>query len=171
MGMVDYMFYPFVVILAIVAGLISVPTIAFIILALFEGFPRIRLGQIAGIVAVVAWFFGLFGSPGPWQTEAYLFYSVVGLILLFFGVWKREMGLLMSRRDDEFPGRSDKRGWFLLLTLAAPAGVWIFRSYRKSRWPEPSRAGRWETAPGRTKSTPWDDDEADAPSPARAGVE
>jgi hypothetical protein len=77
----------------------------------------------------------------------------------------------MSRRDDEFPGRSDKRGWFLLLTLAAPAGVWIFRSYRKARWPESSRSGGSETIPGRAKSSPWDDDEADEPSPVRAGVE
>jgi hypothetical protein len=168
---VEDMYYPFVGIMAIVAGLIAVPTIAFVVLALFEGFPRIRLGQIAGIVAVVAWFFGLFGAPGPWQAQAYLFWTVVGLVLLFFGVWKREVGQLMSRRDDEFPGRSDKRGWFLLLTLAAPAGVWIFRSYRKARWPGPSGAGRWavDAKPGR--SSPWDDDEAGAPSPARAGVE
>ncbi len=168
--MVDDMFYPFAGIVAIIAGLIAIPTTAFVILSLFEGFPRIRLGQIAGIVAVVAWFFGLVGAPSPWYADAYLFWTVVGLVLLFFGVWKREVGQLMSRRDDEFPGRSDKRGWFLLLTLAAPAGVWIFRSYRKARWPEPSRAGRWETAPGRAKSSPWDDDEADAPSQARAGV-
>ena len=107
--MVDDMFYPFAGIVAIIAGLISIPTVAFIILALFEGFPRIRLGQVAGIVAVVAWFFGLFGSPGPWHAEAYLFWTVVGLVLLFFGVWKREVGQLMSRRDDEFPGRSDSR--------------------------------------------------------------
>lgn len=164
------MFYPFGGIAAIVAGLIAVPTLAFMLLALFEGFPRIRLGQIAGIVAVVAWFFGLF-SGGPWYAEAYLFFSVVGIVLLFFGVWKRELRLLMSRRDDEFPGRFDKLGWFLLLTLAAPAGPWLFRSYRKARWPEVSRAGRWESAPGRAKSSPWDDDEVDAPSPARAGVE
>ena len=76
------MFYPFAGILAIVAGLIVVPTIAFLILALFEGFPRIRLGQIAGIVAVAAWFFGLFGASHPRQAEMYLFWTVVGLVLL-----------------------------------------------------------------------------------------
>jgi hypothetical protein len=165
------MYYPFFGTLAIVAGLIVVPTIGFLILALFEGFPRIRLGQVAGIVAVVAWVFGLFGTGHPWQAEMYLFWTVVGLLLLFFGAWKREMRLLALRRDDEFPGRSDKRYWFLLLTLAAPAGVWIFRSYRKAHWPESGGAGRNETIPGRAKSSPWDDDEVDAPSPARAGVE
>ncbi len=163
------MFYAFGGIMAIVAGIIAVPTIAFIVLALFEGFPRIRLGQIAGIVAVVAWFFGLFTAPSPWQAEGYLFLSVVGLVLFFFGVWKRELRLLMSRRDDEFPGRFDKIGWFLLLTLAAPAGAWLFRSYRKARWPETSDAGRWAVDAKPARSSPWDDDEVDEPSPARAG--
>ncbi len=165
------MFYPFAGILAIVAGLIVVPTIAFAILALFEGFPRIRLGQIAGIVAVAAWFFGLFGASHPWQAEMYLFWTVVGLVLLSCGVWKREFRLLMTRRDDEFPGRFDKLTWILLLTLAAPAGAWLYRSYRKARWPEVSGAGRWQPSAKPTRSSPWDDDEADIPSPARAGVE
>lgn len=165
------MFYPFAGILAIVAGLIVVPTIAFMILSLFEGFPRIRLGQIAGIVAVAAWFFGLFGVPGPWQAELYLFWTVVGLLLFFFGAWKRELRLLMLRRDDEFAGRLDKIGWFLLLTIGAPAGVWLFRSYRKARWPEASGAGRWQPAPAKpSRSSPWDD-EVGAPSPVGARVE
>lgn len=165
------MFYPFGGIVAVVAGLIVVPTIAFLLLALFEGFPRIRLGQIAGIVAVVAWFFGLVSAPGAWQAELYAFWTVVGLVLLFCGVWKRELRLLMARGDEEFPGRFDKLTWTLLLTLAAPAGVWLFRSYRKARWPDPSMAGRWVVDAKPSRSSPWDDDEVGAPSPARAGVE
>jgi MFS family permease len=164
------MSYPFFGVLAIVAAVIVVPTIAFLILALFEGFPRIRLGQIAGMVAVAAWIFGLYSAPGRWQAEIYLFWTVVGLLLTFFGLWKREMRLLMSRRDDEFPGGSDKRGWVLLLTLAAPAGVWIFRSYRKAQWRNtPAVRGQWPS-PTKPRSSPWDD-EVDALSPARAGVE
>ena len=40
--MVDDMFYPFAGIVAIIAGLIAIPTTAFVILSLFEGFPRIE---------------------------------------------------------------------------------------------------------------------------------
>jgi len=41
----------------------------------------------------------------------------------------------MLRRDDEFPGRFDKLAWIFALTILAPAGVWIFRSFRLARWP------------------------------------
>lgn len=155
-------FHPFFGIVAMVAGVLAVPTLAYVLLGLFEGFPRIKLGQVAGVVAFAAWVFGLFASEGSHTIEVYLFLSVVGLLLIFFGLWKREMCLLMARRDDEFPGRWDKPGWFLLLTLAAPAGVWLFRSYRKAHWPEAGAAGRWAGATKPTRSSPWDEDEADA---------
>jgi hypothetical protein len=150
-----------------------IPTLFLGVLALFEGFPRIRLGQICGIVAVFAWFFGLISIE--WQARAaYLTLSVVIALLVFFGLWRREFRLLMLRRDDEFPGRLDKIGWFLMLTVAAPAGVWLYRSYRKARWPETSGAGRWDVdgqvvTGRREKSSPWDEDEV--PSSSRAGVE
>jgi hypothetical protein len=151
-------------------ALVGVPSAGFALLTLFEGFPRIRLGQIAGIVAVLAWVFALF-SAGPWNIGPVLSLGAMALVLIFLATWKREFRLLMLRGDEEFPGRWDRLAWFLVIVLAPAFGPWLFRSYRKSRWPEPSRAGRWETAPGRAKSSPWDDDEADVPSPARAGVE
>jgi hypothetical protein len=159
--------------IGLAAAFLVIPTLFLGVLALFEGFPRIRIGQIAGIVAVCAWFFGLFSIQ--WQERSgYLTLSVVVALLIFFGLWRREFRLLMLRRDDEFPGRLDKIGWFLMLTVAAPAGVWLFRSYRKARWPESSVAGRWDVdgqvATGRReKSSPWDED--DVASSARAGVE
>ena len=55
---------------------------------------------------------------------------------MFCGMWVREFRLLMLRRDDEFPGRSDKLAWIFALTILAPAGVWLFRSFRHARWPE-----------------------------------
>jgi hypothetical protein len=163
----------FVLSIAIASVFLILPTLFLGVLALFEGFPRIRLGQIAGIVAVFAWFFGLI-SIEYWSRFGYVTVSAVLALLLFFGLWRREFRLLMLRRDDEFPGRLDKIGWFLMLTVAAPAGVWLYRSYRKTRWPESSGAARWD-ADGqfakarREKSSPWDED--DVSSPVRAGVE
>ena len=80
----------------------------------------------------------------------------------------------MLRHDEEFPGRWDRLGWFLVIVLAPGFGPWLFRSYRKARWPEFSPSGRWADGPSPTprksKSSPWDEDEADASSAATAGV-
>jgi nicotinamide riboside transporter PnuC len=108
----------------IIAGsAIAVPTVLLGLLSLFEGFPRVKIGQIAGLVAVAAWVFGLFTIGHSGEMEVFLFVSLLLVLLLFFGLWRREFRLLMLRRDDEFPGRLDKIGWFLMLTLAAPAGA------------------------------------------------
>lgn len=155
-------------------ALLGVPTAGFALLALFEGFPKIRLGQIAGIVAVLAWVFALFAS-GPWQEGPLLFGGSVVLVLIFLATWKREFRLLMLRRDEDFPGKWDRLGWFLVIVLAPAFGPWLYRSYRKARWPEFSVSGRWadapETSARRPKSNPWDgdEDEADAHSPTPAG--
>jgi hypothetical protein len=158
---------------AMAIALLGVPTAGFALLTLFEGFPRIRLGQIAGIVAVLAWVFALF-SAGPWNEGPLLAILAASLVLIFLSTWKREFRLLMLRADDEFPGRWDRLAWFLVIVLAPAFGPWLFRSYRKARWPELSTAGRWTDGPStarRAKSSPWDDDEVDSPSPAGAGVE
>jgi hypothetical protein len=164
------MFEMWQLLIAVAVAFLGVPTAGFALLTLFEGFPKIRLGQIAGIVAVLAWVFALIAA-GPWNEGPILTLGAVTLILIFFATWKREFRLLMLRGDDEFPGRWDRLAWFLVIVLAPAVGPWLFRSYRKARWPETSRAGRWESAPRRVKSSPWDDDEVDEPSPARAGVE
>jgi hypothetical protein len=157
---------------AMAIALLGVPTAGFAVLTLFEGFPRIRLGQIAGIVAVLAWVFALF-TAGPWNEGPLFFLAAVVLVLIFLATWKREFRLLMLRADDEFPGRWDRLAWFLVLVLAPAFGPWLFRSYRKARWPELSTAGRWADGPPprRPKSSPWDDDEAESPSPVASGVE
>ena len=155
--------------IAMAIALVGVPTAGFALLTLFEGFPKIRLGQIAGIVAVLAWVFALF-TAGPWNEGPLFFLAAVVLVLIFLATWKREFRLLMLRSDDEFPGRWDRLAWFLVLVLAPAFGPWLFRSYRKARWPELSTAGRWTDGPSapRPKSSPWDEDEA--PAPAAAGV-
>lgn len=123
--------------LAIVAAVLAVPWLIFAITSLFEGFPRLRLGQGLGIVAVAAWVFGFLnvndrGGPGEQQ---FVFVTIIGVLLAFAGMWSREFRLLMLRGDDEFPGRFDRLAWMFVLTAIAPAGVWLFRSYRKARWP------------------------------------
>jgi hypothetical protein len=143
---------------------IAVPTVCLGFLSLFEGFPRIRIGQIAGLVAVAAWVFALFTIST--ETEIFLIISLLLVMLLFFGLWRREFRLLMLRGDDEFPGRLDKIGWFLMLTLAAPAGVWIFRTYRRARWPAPESAAK-----ATARQSPWDEEMGGALSPTAAAVE
>jgi hypothetical protein len=156
-----------ILILGLMIGgpVIVLPTVCFGLLSLFEGFPRIRIGQIAGLVAFAAWVFALF-TISRGDTEMFLFISLLLVMLLFFGLWRREFRLLMLRGDDEFPGRLDKIGWFLMLTLAAPAGVWIFRTYRKARWPEPGSAAK-----ATARRSPWDEEMDDAPSREPAAVE
>jgi hypothetical protein len=145
---------------------IAIPTVFLGVLSLFRGFPRIKISQIAGLVAVAAWVFALFTLGPMGEVQIFLFLSLVLVLLLFFGLWQREFQLLMLRRDDEFPGRLDKIGWFLMLTLAAPAGVWFFRSYRKARWPESA-----VSAAPKKRSSPWDEEMDVALSREPAAVE
>jgi hypothetical protein len=128
---------------AIVASVFMVPWLAFALGALVEGFPRLRLVQILGMVAVSGWVFGFIASLGsPPGTGLLLLATVVVGLLVFAGMWTREFRLLMLRRADEFPDRNDKLAWIFVLTVLAPAGVWTFRSYRKARWPEAPEATR-----------------------------
>jgi hypothetical protein len=114
---------------------------------LLAGFPRLKLRQVAGVVAVVAWVCALVASP----MEGWLLLSATAVVVLlaFAAMWVHEFRALMLRRDDEFPGRHDKLVWAVALLLIAPAGVWLFRAYRKAQWPDPPRPrpARSETAP------------------------
>lgn len=128
---------------AIVASIFMVPWLAFGLAALFEGFPRLRLAQVLGMVGASAWVFEFIVSLGNNEKGTgylLLITAVVGL-LAFAGMWSREFRLLMLRGADEFPDRSDKLAWIFVLTVMAPAGVWAFRSYRKARWPGAVAAG------------------------------
>jgi hypothetical protein len=150
--------------LVCLAVLIVIPTLCFLLIGLFEGFPKIRLGQIGGIVVVAAFVFALF-TVGPDGEVPIMVLGVAVPLIVFFTLWRRELAALMLRRGDEFPDPTDKMVWIVLLTIAAPAGVWLFRAYRKARWPEPVKAGRWAVE----RSVSWD--EVDAPSPEPVGVE
>jgi hypothetical protein len=150
-------------IVAITLLYVGLPTACFLVISLFEGFPRIKLRQVAGIVAVAALVFAGFsvGSGGEFPVMVIL---VVAPMLIFFGLWRREFRHLMLRSDEDFPGRSDKLGWFLMLTFGAPAGVWLYRSFRKARWPEP-------VAGPRGRQSPWDEEMDEALSREPAAVE
>ncbi len=63
---------------------------------------------------------------------------------LFLRTWRDEFLFLMGLHDDDFPGRNDKLIWVFLLLVLAPVGVWLFRSYRMARWPQPERMGHPE---------------------------
>jgi hypothetical protein len=131
----------FVAAVVFVAAIVVVIWLAFALASLFSGFPRLRLHQILGIVGVTAWVFGFINALGPpyFSSGYLLFFTTVGVLLCFAGMWAREFRLLMLRRADEFPGRFDKLSWTFVLTVMAPAGVWMFRSYRRVQWPESAK--------------------------------
>ena len=144
---------------ALIVG-IALPTVAYLLIACFEGFPKLRLRQVAGIVAFSAWIM----APISMSAEPYFFFTGLILLMIFFVTWRNEFCRLMLRREDDFPGRWDKLGWFLMLTITAPAGVWLFRSFRKARWPETS-VPKPSTGPN-----PWDHDDVEELSPATARI-
>jgi len=141
--------------------LVLVPWSFFAIAELFEGFPRLRLRQVLGLLGLLVLVggpvglilvaeFGTWAIDGDWFLYGGLLAALAWLIVgpvLFCGMWVREFRLLMLRRDDEFPGRSDKLAWIFALTLLAPAGVWLSRSYRMARWPANAPTSEAPTSP------------------------
>ena len=129
--------FAFIFSMLLVVAMIAIPWLIFALAALFDGFPRLRLQQVLGIVGASAWIFAFIASLGPHDGSLLLLGVTTAVILLSFaGMWSREFRLLILRRADEFPDRADKLAWVAVLTLIAPAGVWLFRSYRRERWPE-----------------------------------
>jgi hypothetical protein len=123
-----------------VAAVIVVPWIAFAVASLFAGFPRLRIQQVLGIIGVFAWVFTVIAYDGsPVGMSLLVTFSALVILVSFAGMWAQEFRLLMLRRADEFPDRYDKLAWIFLLMAMAPAGVWLFRSYRRARWPESSQ--------------------------------
>ena len=57
----------------------------------------------------------------------------VGLVGLLIWAWVHEFVILMHLRDTDFPGRSDKLVWSILMILLPPIGVVAFWTYRSSR--------------------------------------
>jgi hypothetical protein len=136
--------FDFLVAMVLAIFAIAVIVVPWVVFALLDGFPRLRLHQIIGIVALVAWVFGLIAAAwGPFRRLEYLVLaSAVVVLLCFAGMWSYEFRLLMARRAKEFPARFDKLAWVFVVTVMAPVGVWLFRSYRRVQWPECAKASR-----------------------------
>ena len=121
--------------------LVLVPWTFFAFAELIERFPRVGLRRAIGLAVLVL--VGVHGGLLVYYAEELggeelfilgLMVPILGWMvigpLMFCGMWVREFRLLMLRRDDEFPGRTDKLAWILAMTIPAPAGVWLHRSYR-----------------------------------------
>jgi Flp pilus assembly protein TadB len=150
----------------LVVAIIEIPWTAFALASLVAGFPKLRLQQLLGIVGVFAWIFAYLASLGPSNSTALLVIgTVVAILLAFAMMWLREFPRLMARRADEFPERLDKLAWVFVLTVMAPAGVWLFLAYRRSRWPEAAKA-----AFPHPLDEPEADPEVDVPGMQRIGA-
>jgi hypothetical protein len=79
-------------------------------------------------------------NAGPHESGFFTFIICMLILAGFLGAWRHEVLFLMSLKDDELPGRHDKILWAILLFALAPVGVWFFRSYRLTHWPEPEPA-------------------------------
>ena len=85
------------------------------------------------IAAAAFLLFALAVSPQFFVALAGLF-----VIVLFARSWMYEFMFLMNLRDSDFPGRFDKLVWALLMIGMPPVGLWVFRGYHLSHWPEPA---------------------------------
>ncbi|WP_406694501.1 hypothetical protein V5E97_25845 [Singulisphaera sp. Ch08] len=98
--------------------------------------PSRIIWQFGGIVALVTLLFTA-SRGGPREAGFLLFLAALIVVAFFLWAWQREFLFLMGLRDDAFPGRYDKLIWTFLLIMMAPVGLWFFRSYRLTHWPEP----------------------------------
>ena len=120
----------------LVVAMILGTWLVFALATFFEGFPKLRIHQVLGIVALSAFALAIIAALELREAAFLVIIPAIAILLMFAGMWSREFRLLMLRRADEFPDRTDKLAWIFVLTAMAPAGVWLFRSYRRARWPE-----------------------------------
>jgi hypothetical protein len=97
---------------------------------------QLKLWHVVVAVALFALLFAALAA-GPKEGGFFLFLTAMVIVGLLLHTWRQEFVFLMSLRDDDFPGRHDKLIWTFMLTAMAPIGLWFFRSYRLSHWPEP----------------------------------
>jgi len=101
---------------------------------------QFTMGQMMGAVAVAALVLLFFASdPGPGRIFP-LTLLALWVLAWFVRNWRNEFVSLMGLRDEDFPGRHDKLIWVGMLLALAPIGVWFFRAYRLTHWPEPAPA-------------------------------
>lgn len=104
-------------------------------IAFLDGFRRVTIRQLMLAIGVLAYLMATATARHPgWH----LILGCAALLALFVRIWVREFAHLMTRPDAAFPGRSDKLIWALVLFLAAPVGVWMYREFRRLHSPEPA---------------------------------
>jgi hypothetical protein len=104
----------------------------------FTAEPRAwRFNLVHLMIAVVAAALLMYPFSGPPTGDRVLCVIVLclGVLGWFVRSWCNEFVFLMSRRDEEFPGRNDKLIWAIVLLVLAPVSVWLFRSFRLAYWP------------------------------------
>lgn len=115
--------------------LIVVAAVALFAIGAYVGLDRLKrinIWHVMAGIAVAALFIATVDEPGWW-----IVFTLIGIGALFARTWIREFTFLMSLRDENFPGRSDKLIWAFVLVVVPPAGVWAMRNFRKTHWPEP----------------------------------
>ena len=105
--------------------------------AFFDGLRRVRAWQVA-LAAVPMAVLLTFLDPYMARSGVPQFIAFALAVILFASAWAREFHFLMGLADDDLPGRFDKPIWAFVLIGLAPFGLFLFRSYRTARWPEPS---------------------------------
>src|SRR3954454_18763394 len=105
----------------------------------FVGWLReVKLWHVATAIALTALAFATLNNQQGLLDGPFFFLSVLIGLFLIARAWRHEFVFLMSLRDDELPGRNDKLVWTALMILLPPVGLWAFRAFRESRWPEPA---------------------------------
>ena len=109
------------------------------------------MGQILVVVVVLALVFAATTGARGFERILPIFLLSLMVLTWFCRAWRHEFVLLMEKGDGDFPGRSDKLIWVLLLLLLAPIGVWFVRSYRLAHWPEPKPHADFDAIPTGTR--------------------
>jgi hypothetical protein len=116
-----------------VSGLIGGDAFGVALLKARDHVLRVKVWHLMVAVAATVALFILSENP-PLLGVFAAFLTLV----LFAWAWVHEFRFLMALGDDDFPGRFDKPIWAALMVLAPPVGLWVFRSYHLSCWPEPA---------------------------------
>jgi hypothetical protein len=103
---------------------------------LFEWARRLRLWHLVVAAFALMLLFTLMDRHA--YREGLFFLTLVAAVATGLTVlWVREFLFLMALRDEDLPGRFDKPIWAAVLIVLPPLGLYLFRSYRHSHWPEP----------------------------------
>jgi hypothetical protein len=97
---------------------------------------RFNLWQVMAAVVVTALLLHAMSTPAHEGAVSVILLALL-VLAWFVRTWCNEFVFLMSLRDEDFPGRSDKLIWAIVLMAFAPFSVWFFRSYRLAHWPQP----------------------------------